>query len=517
MIRQIEIRDIKSIKTMVFNLPSEAGTYVLTSKNGVGKTTLMACLERISNSNAFQYNFRTSVSSRFDDFSKGKIFYQLENERVEYSYSGSRWTPKPRSKANILKGFGYKECIFVKSSGERFYIQEHEIDTNAIKATSDWLRNSASTILQNDKFRELRTIVLGETRGRGGARRRTNNAFLLPTANRNYYSEKNFSLGELVVLNALIQLEHVQNGSLVLIDELELALHPQVQIKMLEFVTAYAVSKQLTVIFSTHSSSLIKCSDNIIYIENKSGNVVVHNKCFPAYALQSISFRHDYSPDLVFLVEDEMALCLLSKIFIWYIANVYKKTIFPVYKIYPVGGYTQTMDLKINLGCSLLSEKTKIICVLDADAGDSINVLRRKKDKTESEVELLNKYDQWKNEIYFLPITPELGFIEFFLSKGTSFDDDIKIAFDNRFTGNFSEIIKSKTTIPKTPFDNQRKEAKFKFDKYVELIKSETNQPYEVIVETLISFFTKKYFAENETAQNQMKAMFGKVISALNR
>ena len=45
-----------------------------------------------------------------------------------------------------------------------------------------------------------------------------------------YYSEKNFSFGEILILNLLIGLKSMQSNSLLLIDEFELALHPKVQI-----------------------------------------------------------------------------------------------------------------------------------------------------------------------------------------------------------------------------------------------------------------------------------------------
>ena len=79
-----------------------------------------------------------------------------------------------------------------------------------------------------------------------------------------YYSEKNFSLGEILILNTLLLIDDVTAGSMLLIDELEMALHPRVQIRLLKYLENKAIEKNLVIILSTHSSSLIKSAKKLI-------------------------------------------------------------------------------------------------------------------------------------------------------------------------------------------------------------------------------------------------------------
>ncbi|PHN95816.1 ATP-binding protein, partial [Tenacibaculum discolor] len=106
-----------------------------------------------------------------------------------------------------------------------------------------------------------------------------------PGANqRHYISEKNLSLGELCILKLLRLLKDCPRGSLVLIDELELALHPMAQVALLRYLDDIARDKALTVIVSTHSATLIKQANAnrlLLLQDNGEGQIVCQDRCFP--------------------------------------------------------------------------------------------------------------------------------------------------------------------------------------------------------------------------------------------
>ena len=54
------VENVKNIEYLKFNLPEKRGVYLLAGPNGVGKTTLLVCLDRICNHLAFARNFITS-------------------------------------------------------------------------------------------------------------------------------------------------------------------------------------------------------------------------------------------------------------------------------------------------------------------------------------------------------------------------------------------------------------------------------------------------------------------------
>lgn len=77
------------------------GLYIITGKNGIGKTTLFTCISRICNSNAYRVGFATSKIRGYDMFS-GSIEYLLDNESVVYSRREcGEW--RPSNKSSLLK------------------------------------------------------------------------------------------------------------------------------------------------------------------------------------------------------------------------------------------------------------------------------------------------------------------------------------------------------------------------------------------------------------------------------
>src|SRR5690606_16530966 len=117
-----------------------------------------------------------------------------------------------------------------------------------------------------------------------------------------YISEKNLSLGELCILKLLRLLKDCPRGSLVLIDELELALHPMAQVTLLRYLDDIAAEKALTIIVSTHSATRIKqanASRLLLLQEETAGNIVCQDKCFPSLVLGALAYREETAADVI--------------------------------------------------------------------------------------------------------------------------------------------------------------------------------------------------------------------------
>lgn len=410
----IVIRNLKNVQSLEFNIPT-SGVHVISGSNGSGKTTLLTCLERLQNSYAFSRHFRTSSHEQFDVFSQGEVIYSRNGQSVRYRYRNTRWSPTPRSNAHILRGFPFARVIFLPSTGERFYVQEEELNTRNIHAASNFLRDAMCDIFQTQKFNELRQIKL-EGRGLGDNRR--NHAFVLPSGTnghlRVYYSEKNFSLGEVLILNALYSLREAPNQSLILIDEVELALHPRVQIRFLRFLEQIAREKKFSVLISTHSASLIKAAPKLIHLERNSdsGNIDVIYDCFPALALKNVAVEEEVQPDFVFFTEDIMGKCLLDFYLDYYFTHL-NQSRRPIMKTLPVAGWKQTIMFLVNSNVYLIPKHTKAFCFLDRDAGDDLQRIQQDANRGASSQELLNIYNANRNSIQFFDITPEEGIVNF--------------------------------------------------------------------------------------------------------
>lgn len=232
--KTVTIKNIKNIKNMEFVIPSP-GLYIVTGRNGSGKTTLFTCLSRIRNSNAFRVGFPSSNTNDKLDIFLGKVCYDIDGESVEYSKRTSgKWKPNKQNK--VLELMGYPQVVNITTKDERIFTQT-DINPRKNNHGDEWINEKLATIFGCDKYRQMIRITTGQLyRGRApitADTRRRNIAYAIPLGNGRYYTERNFSFGEIVVLNMLYDLHLVQNGSLVLIDELELALHPSAQIKLL--------------------------------------------------------------------------------------------------------------------------------------------------------------------------------------------------------------------------------------------------------------------------------------------
>ena len=261
MTKSITIRKLKQIDHLEFHVPPP-GVHILSGTNGSGKSCLLTCLLRICRPNAFQSGFLTSkMSDSLDPFSNAEITYSINNTAVSYKYSGERWSPNPRSQSKLIESFGYSSVIHDAANAERIEPRPEDFKPKNVREAPKSLRDAAKRILSNEKSNDLKIV-----NGRIGV---GVEAFLMLLGHTKpgklgkpiYYSEQNFSLGEICILKLLRQLETCPHTSLVLIDELELALHPKAQVELLRYLEAIAVDETLTVIFTTHSANLIKSAD----------------------------------------------------------------------------------------------------------------------------------------------------------------------------------------------------------------------------------------------------------------
>ena len=267
-----------------------------------------------------------------------------------------------------------------------------------------WIINAMNDILSTDRFRNMRRVTVGDLRSRNGNafRRRRNTAFVIPLENNTYYSEQNFSFGEIVLLNLLYDIKNVENESLVLIDELELALHPAAQIRLIEYLKDLSEKNNLTVLISTHSASIIKMQKDVILLEKDDEKINVYYNCPPAKSIGAIGMREDTMPDIIAIVEDDMAKFMLSALIKKYNESMNTPNFLDI-RILSVGGYSNVIDFYIEANSYVFYDNTYFIAYLDNDVKTDVfdypNFVNSN---------ILDKYNVNKRMIKFLPFTPEI-------------------------------------------------------------------------------------------------------------
>ena len=344
-----------------------------------------------------------------DTFADTRITYSDGVNAIEYRRTNRGWEPNTsKSKLNGL--FPFASCCFIAASGFRFY------EPNADKfykkggcvvysdASSD-IKNGLNEVFHTRKFDNLKYVTIRSMRGRQKRLHRSNRLYVIYDGS-NVYSEMNFSLGERLVLNTLDFFQEIPNNVLLLIDEIELALHPTAQISFYDYVKKLANSKKLTCIISTHSSSLIKAASSRIYLDNNDGVISVLKKCEPAYILRDLTLFVDNRPDYLFLVEDIMAFRYLNAVLRKYQQTEDK---YVAVKITCVGGYEQVIRLAESFYTIPPFDKRIIQSFLDADVQQTWDCLERKTTRTQAENKKLDLLNRNRNNISMLDITPELG------------------------------------------------------------------------------------------------------------
>jgi energy-coupling factor transporter ATP-binding protein EcfA2 len=426
MATKLTIENLKNIQHLEFDIPPR-GAYLLTGSNGSGKTSLLTCLSRLRNNGAFQRGFRSSVHPSLDSHRGASVKYEINGDSVTYTYVEERWAPLPRRNSGLLANCGYPEVKYIAADGDRVEPKKDEFAPRSVRLTGQPLRDDLNNIFSTKRFDELCYINLN----RGGQ----NKAYLIRQTRQGkptlYFSERNFSLGELCVLKLLLALEDIVNASLVLIDELELAVHPRAQSKLFHHLVKIAKEKDLTIIFSTHSVTLIKTTDRrkILFLQGTNGNVVCRKGCYPTFALGQISGGEEVAPDCVIYVEDDSAKKCTEAMIQLYRRQMNPLVAQPTVVVVPLGGFSQILEF-MDKAPQLLPANTKVMALLDEDVQtESLAAYNASEDHY-----MLSLFQRLNGSVGFLPWTPEVGFIELIQQAPEHHENGLKEYFaDQRF------------------------------------------------------------------------------------
>jgi ABC-type lipoprotein export system ATPase subunit len=503
LVKSVKIRKLKGLVSLDFEIPGP-GVHLLAGSNGSGKTTLLACLRRLCHANSFQLHFLSSLqSNRLDTFNGAEVTYCLGTESVTYAYAGERWVPRPRRSSDLVQKFGYPDVLYVGATASRITPRPEDFSTAKLRPASPTIIQAVNSIFETTRFADLRAINL--TTGN------RNQAFVLvdrrPGQSRvSYFSEKNFSLGELCVLKLLRELNHCHIGTLVLIDELELALHPRAQVGLIRHLEQLSKEKALTVIVSTHSVTLLKSADRnkITFLEKReNGETVVLQKCFPAYALGGISMSEERSSDAVIYVEDEAARTVTEMLLRLCIFDRYTamQTAPPTISVLPVGDYNNVVRF-LDKNRAVLPGHVKQWILLDKDVEAEIVSIM----DASSNNPMRDAFHRNSAHIRYLPFTPEVALMTHLAEKRT----EVLTALRQMCLNQQMQLPPSMLTITQTAGPALRQECKRLLRQVIEHIRTETtNKTDESIREFLYESLAKRYFNENKATTMQV---FGPIL-----
>ncbi|MFN0291586.1 AAA family ATPase [Pedobacter helvus] len=133
--------------------------------------------------------------------------------------------------------------------------------------------------------------------------------------NRKNYSEAFAGRGEFAVAKLIYEIADAEEGSLIILDEPEVSLHPSAQEKLKLYLLEVCLKKKLQIIVSTHSSKLIEfLPDEAIklFYEEDSGEFNVINLCSYFQAFAKIGETINKSHQKTIVVEDSLGKDILD-------------------------------------------------------------------------------------------------------------------------------------------------------------------------------------------------------------
>lgn len=498
---KITLENIKKIKKLEFEIPKK-GVYLIAGLNGAGKSSLLAALFRIGSRQAFKKHYKAgNFESGLDLFQDSRIIYEVGSKSVVYKYGGQRWRPTPSKNSDLFSEFSYVSVRFVEANGNRIEPFADEIKPRFVKSASPEIKAFMTYVLNDSKWDRLKYV--NTRRGIGSE------AYLIPYKKNNntyYYSEKNFSLGELCVLKLACSLVNVKANSLILIDEIEMALHPKAQVNLLEKIKEITAEKNLTTLFSTHSATLIKNihRQNIIFLKEESqGKFMSVCDVYPAQILGEIAFDDELGADFIFFVEDKQAKYLLEQMLGFYINHIAGTSKFtPLYRVVPVGGYVQVLDL-LNASSQIFPEHVRRVAFLDRDVETEVIPSLKYKNQ-----ELKTFFDKLKKRIYYLPCTPECGLVEMVETADQYLFEKLNNLFDGSVI-DFERMMAS-PDYKKLNKQKAREKAKDRMAYIVEFVVSKTGNDEVSILRTLYGFYCNLIYGNS---MSQLMKLFGPILN----
>lgn len=368
---KVSIKNLKNIKNFSLEIPIEQGLHVIAGSNGIGKSTIMGLLAE-----PFMPSVLWTIFSNAN--SDSAVEYSYEGNTDVWAREEGRWELQGKKNKSIrIDGFIEGSVIH----GTRFTdsnvlkLSENVLDEHLVDA-DEFINNNFNYVLHGKSFyptiKKIKNRRVAEELGFDSV------PYFMEYEDRRL-SQFWLSSGE----NLLLSLLHFLNNkifqqkrkgskyiSLILIDEVELALHPVAISRLVTLLNKLSTEFNLSVYFSSHSTELLRSIEpkNIYYLQGlPNKNIEVINPCYPAYATRFLYNQDGY--DILILPEDDLAKFVIDKIIIS--QRLYEGKLI---HILPCGDWRNTVRLHREiLESNLTSHSTKVISVLDGDVADDFD------------------------------------------------------------------------------------------------------------------------------------------------
>ena len=374
------ISNIKNITSCEFSLPIEKGIYCLAGANGCGKSTVLSCVA--------QCLFKTSLRqlNEYDYGSDSSVAFSFGTESTVWRPEKTGYWSELSTGDDCIRFNGmYEGSLFY---GTRFadslivddLVKNSKINITDIVDADIYVKDQLSYILHGDKehYRKLKRVRNKRIAQSVNLR----NTPYFQEVNGHLISQYRMSSGECLLVsllhfiyNALIRRSlPIDQPVLMLIDEIELALHPVAVSRLIDLLKEIIVEHDnLTVLLTSHSPEVIRkiSPSNLIMMEtNADGTCSFFSPCYPSYAIRDVYMHSGF--DYVVLVED-----LLAKYFVEKTIQENRLNSGKLINVLPIGGWQNVLKFQMMAyNTNTFGIGAKLFSILDGDIENEANKLK---------------------------------------------------------------------------------------------------------------------------------------------
>jgi predicted ATPase len=291
--------------------------------NGTGKSTLLALSALAHHSPLGWHKLRDASTTgndaasrtyyRFSDFFlNSREERQIEGVTVTWRYlNGGQEVSRKLTKG--ARGWGRyssrleRETVFLPISR---ILPAHEISGVRSTFLSPSCQPSIDSL--NPDFRRRLSFILGKEYHLAEVQR--SRRYSLPRCQTDQlYTGFNMGSGETCLISLLHLLQRMPNGGLVVIEEIEIGLHPQAQVRLADILLRVCYEKRLQIICSTHSEAFLDSLPRQarILIRKVREEHFVHEAPSTRFAMYELT--GETVPEVVIYCEDHVAAILIEE------------------------------------------------------------------------------------------------------------------------------------------------------------------------------------------------------------
>lgn len=292
---------------------------VICGQNGSGKTTLLSLSalafhapDRHYSFQARNYNKRKikSYYTFVDFFFKGIKDPDITGVEITWNYDGNGLSERGKTKTikkqtNKWMKYDTRPKRPVHYFGASRVLPA--IERNVLRGHFKINRSQHRTIQLNDEFIDIFCGILG--RNYSNATVTQSDKYSLGSCEYgSSYTSFNMGAGEDILLELLYYLQESPTGSLIIIEEIELGLHPEAQRKFAQNLLEIIWKKKFQVVVSSHSSTFIDSVPRIARILIQRTGFDSHNVVKTPTTRYAMGFLHgDTRSELKVYCEDSFA------------------------------------------------------------------------------------------------------------------------------------------------------------------------------------------------------------------